>query len=278
MERKGGFIMEKKLNIMVIGAHPDDCDGGCGGIALKYRKLGHAVQFISTTDGSAGHQSCDRSTLAKIRRAEAQLAGEKGDIFYQVMNDQDGRLEGNLKSRETILRVIRKFEPDIIFTHRLNDYHPDHRYTSQLVQDSSYLVMIPNVCPDTPPMKFQPIICFIKDGFKRPYPFSADIAVRIDDVIDRKLEMVSCHKSQYADFLPYMDHLQNLLPQDYDDSKYAFDCVNTSDAKTANEYREQLIARYGEKTGLAAKYAEVYEISEYGRQINKEEINDYFPL
>ena len=62
------FMIEKKLNIMVIGAHPDDCDGGCGGIVLKYRKLGHAVQFVSTTNGSAGHQSYDRPTLAKIRK------------------------------------------------------------------------------------------------------------------------------------------------------------------------------------------------------------------
>lgn len=270
-------MIEKKLNIMVIGAHPDDCDGGCGGIVLKYRKLGHAVQFVSTTNGSAGHQSYDRPTLAKIRKMESQTVAEKSGISYLVLDYDDGRLEVNLESREKILRIIRRFSPDIIFTHRPNDYHPDHRYTSQLVQDSSYLVMIPNVCPDTPVMKVQPIICYMSDSFKRPYPFSPDIAVGIDDVIEQKLEMVSCHKSQYFDFLPYLDHLQNLIPTDYDDSRYAYDCVNTCDAKTANNYRKQLIARYGKETGQAVKYAEAYEISEYGRQIEKDEIDNYFP-
>ncbi|MEA4831113.1 MAG: PIG-L deacetylase family protein [Oscillospiraceae bacterium] len=267
-----------KLRILIIGAHPDDCDGGCGGIALKYIKEGCTVQFVSVTDGSAGHQSYKREALAKIRKSEAQASAAVGGLTYLVLDNPDGRLEVNLNTRDELLRIIRNFAPDIIITHRPNDYHPDHRYTSQLVQDNSYLIMIPNVCPDTPALKFQPAIFYMSDSFKRPYSFSPNVAVSIDDVIDRKLEMVSCHKSQFFDFLPWIDRLQKGIPEDYDDSKYAYDCVNGSDRRSADRFRNLLIARYGEQRGSAVEYAEAYEMSEYGSQISEEEINDYFPL
>lgn len=268
----------RQLRVLVIGAHPDDCDGGCGGIALKYCRSGCTVRFVSVTDGSAGHQSLCREELAQIRRAEAQASAAAGGFTYTVLDNPDGRLEVNLKTRDGLLRIIRDFGPDILFTHRPNDYHPDHRYTAQLVQDNSYLIMVPNVCPDTPIMKSQPAIFYMRDSFKRPYPFTPDITVNIDDVIGKKLELITCHKSQFSDFLPWIDRLQLAIPQGYDNNRYAYDFVYGNDGDTARLYRELLTARYGDQKGNAVQYAEAFEMSEYGRQIPTEEMGDYFPL
>jgi LmbE family N-acetylglucosaminyl deacetylase len=271
-------MADKTLHIMVIGAHPDDCDGGCGGLAIKYSSLGHKVKFISTTDGSAGHQSIGRAELGRIRKEEAKAAAVVGELEYQVLDYADGRLEANLDTRENLLRIIRNFSPDLIFTHRPNDYHPDHRYTSQLVQDASYLIMVPNICPDTPAMKFQPTIFYMRDNFKHPYVFTPNVVVSLDDVIDQKLKMVSCHKSQFFDWLPWIDRLQKAFPEDYDDSKFAYDCVNVNDRGAADKFRNLLIARYGSEAGISIEYAEAYEMSEYGNEIAQEEMNDFFPF
>ena len=145
----------------MIGAHPDDCDLTCGGIAIKYSKLGHKVKFVSVTNGDAGHQDHTREELAKIRAEEARQSALTAGIEYEVLDFHDGNLKVDIPTREKILGVIREFNPDLIFTHRPNDYHPDHRYTSILVQDASYLVMVPKVCPNVPYLKHQPIILYM---------------------------------------------------------------------------------------------------------------------
>ena len=124
------------LKIIVFGAHPDDCDIKAGGIAIKYANLGHEVKFVSVTNGDAGHHEIGGVELARRRRAEAQAAGAVAGIEYHVIDNHDGELEPTLENRKKIIRLIRNYTPDLILTHRPNDYHPDHRYTSILVQDS----------------------------------------------------------------------------------------------------------------------------------------------
>jgi LmbE family N-acetylglucosaminyl deacetylase len=270
--------MIKNPRLMVIGAHPDDCDCYCGGLAVKYSRLGRAVQFVSVTDGSAGHQSLDRQTLAEIRKGEAKESAEAADINYLVLDYPDGRLEVNLETREAIIRLIRSFNPDIIITHRLNDYHPDHRYTSQLVQDASYLVMVPAICPDTPAIKRQSAIFFMSDTFEKPYPFTPSAIIGIDDVFGQKLKMVSSHRSQFFDWLPWLDSVQNALPEEYDTENYAFDFISCYDSRLANRFRQALTAKYGLQSGNTMRYAEAYELSEYGAPLSDDDWDVYFPL
>lgn len=265
----------KKLNIMVVGAHPDDCEGGCGGTAIKYVREGCHVTFVSVTDGSAGHQTMDREILAKVRRQEAAESAKTAGIDSIVLSHPDGRLEADLEAREEMVRLIRRLRPDLIFTHRLNDYHPDHRNTSQIVEDSSYLVMVPAICPDTPALDYQPAIFFIHDSFERPYPFCADIAVAIDEVLEQKIRMTSCHRSQYSDFLPWMARKQGEIDENYEISRYPYDAIAGWDASTAEHCRSRLLARYGKENAI--RYAEAYEMSEYGRQLSPDELEDYFP-
>jgi len=75
-----------------------------------------------------------------------------------------------------------------VIANRPNDYHPDHRYTSILVQDSAYMVTVPFFCPDVPAPKKNPVFLHASDGFQRPNPFRADVAVDTDDVIEPTLD------------------------------------------------------------------------------------------
>ena len=114
-----------------------------------------------------------------------------------VLDIHDGELLPTLENRRTITRLIREWKADIVMSHRPNDYHPDHRYTGVLVQDSAYMVAVPNFCPDTPPLKGNPVFLFYSDGFQKPNPFQADVVVSIDSVIDKKLDALDALESQF---------------------------------------------------------------------------------
>src|SRR6185369_7631632 len=109
----------------------------------------------------------------------------------------DGELEPTLENRRTITRLIRKWEADLVICHRPWDYHPDHRYVGVLVQDAAFMVTVPFICPDVPPLKKNPLFLYSSDGFKKPYPFSADIAVSVDDSFDQKLTAIHEIPSQH---------------------------------------------------------------------------------
>jgi LmbE family N-acetylglucosaminyl deacetylase len=128
------LAQNKSLRVIAFGAHPDDCDLGAGGIAAKYAMLGHRVKFVSLTNGDVGHQSQQGEELAKRRRAEAQEAGRRIGIEYEVLDNHDGKLLPTLEVREQVIREIRQWKADIVIAPRPNDYHPDHRYTGVLVQ------------------------------------------------------------------------------------------------------------------------------------------------
>src|SRR5256884_4711674 len=132
-----GRAQNQPVRIIAFGAHPDDCDLGAGGIAAKYAALGNKVKFVSLTNGDAGHQTQHGEELAKRRRAEAQEAGRRIGIEYEVLDNHDGKLLPTREVREQVIREIRQWKADIVIAPRPNDYHPDHRYTGVLVQDAS---------------------------------------------------------------------------------------------------------------------------------------------
>ena len=193
------------VRVIVFGAHPDDCDLEAGGIAIKYVKMGHKVKFVSMTNGDAGHQSMGGGALAKRRMAEAQEAGRRFGVEYTVLDNHDGELMPTLENRLKVIREIRNWKADIVITHPSNDYHPDHRYTSLLVQDASFMVIVPNVAPDTPPLQKNPV--FFWSNTTDP-----DIAVDIDNEADQKLYAASAHESQFFEWLPWLDGTLDKVP------------------------------------------------------------------
>lgn len=264
--------------LMVIGAHPDDPDVKAGGLAAKYARADHEVLFVSVTNGDAGHHEVGGAELARRRRNEARAAGDVVGIDYEVMENHDGELEPTLENRRRLVRRIRQFDPDLVLTHRPNDYHPDHRYTSILVQDSAYLLTVPNICPETSILEDEPVIAYLSDDFRKPYPFEADVVVAIDDAITEKVTMLHQHGSQVYEWLAYnRGYLDDVPESEQARRDWLHERVGTRFSDVADRFRDELVERYGERTGNDVEYAEAFEICEYGGPLVDEETADLFP-
>src|SRR5207247_3870249 len=96
---------------------------------------------------------------------------------YRTIGHPRRRIAANLENRRMLTRLIREWKADLVFSHRPNDYHPDHRYTGILVQDAAYMVTVPFFCPDVPPLKNNPVFMYYSDDFQKPNPFRPDIVV-----------------------------------------------------------------------------------------------------
>ncbi|MBW7892684.1 MAG: PIG-L family deacetylase [Chitinophagaceae bacterium] len=266
----------KPLRLIVIGAHPDDCDLDAGGTAIIFASMGHAVKFVSVTNGDAGHQSEGGGMLAKRRAAEAKEAGRRFGVEYDILNNHDGELEPVLKVRLQIIRKIREWNADIVIAPRPNDYHPDHRYTGVLVQDAAYMVGVPNILPDCPPLKKNPVFLYTYDHFKRPNPFRPDIAIDITPVFDRKIYALDAHQSQFYEWLPWIGGYLDEVPADATARKKWLGQRLTG--TISPEIKNTLEKFYGSRRAAQVSQAEAFEICEYGTQPSEEMIRSLFPM
>ncbi len=264
---------------LVVGAHPDDGELMFGGCALKLVAAGHKVKFVSCCNGDCGHFRMSSKELAARRKKEALKSAEIAGLEeYEILDNHDCELEPTLDLRRKITGIIRDFEPDVVISHRICDYMADHRAAAHLVQDSSYLVTVPMFCPEYAIPQVNPVYMFSYDTFKKPCPFSPDMAVAIDDVMERKLEMLNCHESQFYEWLPYNQGRLDDVPETWEErKKFLTDGWLFRNRDQAEMAGEKLKSRYGEKAA-EIKYAETFELSEYGRQPEVEELNEMFPL
>ena len=246
------------MTAVFIGAHPDDCEVKCGGTAALLTQSGHHVHFVSVTDGSAGHQTDHGPAIAARRRKECNESARRlGLSGYHILPIPDGHLQPTLEARDRIIRIIRETRADLVITHRPCDYHPDHRYTATLVQDSAYLVMVPGVCPDAPPLNTNPLYLYMEDHFQRPYAFRPDIRVDITSVWSKKIASLDAHASQFYEWLPWVDH---------EKLGHELDSVPTDPAERLTWLDHRF--RHGR-----SDLREAFEICEYGRQPNPGEFD-----
>ncbi len=264
------------LRVIAIGAHPDDCDIGAAGTAAKFAALGHKVKFLSVTNGDAGHQSMGGGALAQRRRAEALESARRLGIEYEVLDNHDGELLPTVEVRKQIIRRIREWNADIVIAPRPNDYHPDHRYTGVLVQDAAYMVVVPNVVPDVPPLRRNPVFLYFQDNFQRPNPFRPDVAVVIDDVFDKKVAAFDAHVSQFYEWLPWVDGRLDQVPKDPEERRKWVASQRVRPISPAT--LASLTKWYGAERAQRARYVECFELCEYGRQPNDDEIRRLFPM
>ncbi|WP_331233961.1 PIG-L deacetylase family protein [Natronorarus salvus] len=263
------------LSLLVIGAHPDDPDIKAGGLACAGAAAGHDVLFVSMTDGRGGHHEDHGEGLVRRRREEAAAAAATAGISYRVLDTPDGRLRPTLDRREELVRLIRETDPDVVFTHRTNDYHPDHRYTSQLVRDAAYTVTVPNVCPETPILETNPVFAYLLDTFARPNPFEPELFVPIDEeALERKYDMLDCHESQMYEWLPYNKGNLDAVPEGGEARRTWLESDPHPGLRkmreAADRFRDGLIERFGAERGRAIEYVEAFEISEYGSPLSLE--------
>jgi LmbE family N-acetylglucosaminyl deacetylase len=270
-----------KLRVIAIGAHPDDCEDKFAGTAVKLVKAGHAVKFLSLANGDAGHQGEGGGALARRRHAETQESARRlGISEYEVLDNHDGELLPTLDVRKQIIRAIRQWNADIVLAPRPNDYHPDHRYASMLVQDAAYLVMVPNIVPDVLSLRKNPVFLYYQDEFQKPAPFHPDVVVAIDDVWNTKIDALDAHVSQVYEWLPWIDGNLEKVPKDAAARKkwLAAICNDSGDCtdRITPAVREALVQRYGAQAEQFT-HAEAFELCEYGRRPSIEELRQMFP-
>lgn len=271
---------KEKIRVIAIFAHPDDADSKMAGTAALLAERGVAVKFLSLTNGNAGHHEQGGGILATRRRLEAKLAAEQYGIDeYVVLDNHDGELLPDLNVRLQVIREIRKWNADVVIGLRPNDYHPDHRNAGKLVEDASYMVAVPNIASDVPALKKNPVFLYMQDKFKKPNPFSHDIVVAIDQVIEKKLNGLDKHVSQYYEWLPWINNHgdMSVVPKDTLARK---EWLRTQRINLAivDEQRKALEKWYGKAKASNVKYAESFEITEYGNQPSEEEIRRLFPM
>ena len=267
---------DKPLKILMIGAHPDDCDIKGGGTAALFVAMGHQVKFISVTNGDAGHMEQGGGVLAKRRMAESEEVARRLKITYEVLDHHDGELEATLPIRLELIRKIRGWDADVVISHRANDYHPDHRYTAILVQDAAFMVGVPNIAADTPPLRKNPVFLYFQDNFQKPYPFQADIAIDITPVIDNKIDALDAHVSQFYEWLPWIANDPDPIPEGKAERLV---WLKKKRAMAPNAAVKKALAEwYGPEKAQKAAYAEAFEICEYGTQPDKNEILRLFPM
>jgi len=265
-----------QIRLIVIGAHPDDCDINAAGLAAKMTQLGHKVKFLSVTNGDAGHQTLGGGALAVRRRAEAQESARRTGIEYEVLDNHDGELVPSVDVRMQIIRRIRQWNADVVIAPRPNDYHPDHRYTGVLVQDAAYMVVVPNIAADTPPLKKNPLFLYMQDRFQKPAPFRADIAISIDDVKEKKFNALDAHVSQFYEWLPWVDGTLDQVPSGVAERRAWLEKTRSRPVSAA--VRAALVRWYGDDKAAATHLAEAFEICEYGKQPTDDEIRRLFPM
>jgi LmbE family N-acetylglucosaminyl deacetylase len=271
--------MSGAVRLLIIGAHPDDADFAAGGTAALYRAAGHVVYMVSLTNGDAGHHQQAGPPLAQRRRAEAAAAGAVIAAPYEVFDNHDGELMPTLENRRQVIRLIRTFKPDLVLTHRPNDYHPDHRYTSQLVQDAAYMITVPAIVPEVPHLASNPVIAYLPDDFQRPYPFEPAVVVDVGSVLDKIVGMMHCHTSQFYEWLPYNTGTVNQVPADEAGRRaWLLEQVQERLRRRANQYRDLILDLYGLQRGAQVEYIEAFEACEYGAPLDATARRRLFPF
>lgn len=263
--------MPTPLRLLILGAHPDDAEFHAGGLATKYRRLGHTVRIISLTCGDAGHQTLSGPALSARRRDEMRDAAAVIGADFDMWEHGDGRLEPSLELRWQVIRELRTFAPDLVLTHRTNDYHPDHRAAGHVVRDASYLVTVPAIVPEAAILRSPPVVAYLPDRFTRPNPLRGDVTIDVGEDVNTILEMLACHRSQVFEWLPFNRGILEQLPAD-EAGKLAWlrEWYCGYLRPQADRYRQELIATYGPTVGQQIEFAEVFEISEYAAQLDAE--------
>lgn len=270
---------DEPLRLLILGAHPDDAEYHAGGLSSIYRERGHVVKMVSLTNGGAGHHARAPAELAAMRRKEAEEAAGVIGAASEVWQYPDGHLQVTLELRHRVIHQIRSFRPDLVLTHRPNDYHPDHRAAGQVVQDASFMVRVPLVVPETPPLRRDPVVAYMADLFTKPNPMAADVIMDVTDRAETIVAMLACHRCQVFEFLPWLEGTLEQVPQDEGQRvRWLRQWYAQQIRPRADRYRQELIAAYGQDRGSQIEFAEVYEISEYGSPLDGPARKRLFPF
>jgi N-acetylglucosamine malate deacetylase 1 len=268
----------RPLRVIAFGAHPDDAELKFAGTGALFAAQGAKVKLVALTNGDVGHFSMAGGPLAQRRKAEVEACHKMLGVDTDVLDIHDGELMPDLETRKKVANLIREWQADIVLSHRPWDYHPDHRAVGKLAEDAAVVVAAPYFAPYTPPTKGNPIFLFYSDNFKKPYPFDPILAVGFDDVAQKKWDCISSLPSQFGDADSWQARYGRNVPTDEAGRKaYLIEGVKQRSADVANQYRNLLVQLYGEQKGRAIKYAEAFELNQYGTNATQDQLKGMFP-
>lgn len=182
------------MNILAIGAHPDDIEILCGGTLALYAEQGHRIFMAVATDGSVGTPDLSKAEIAAVRQKEAAASAKVLSAELIWMGFEDEWLFNDRPTRIAFLDVIRQADPDVMFIHSANDYIADHRNAGQIALDCRIPASVRLVETSLPACRKIPHVFFMDNvaGIE----FAPEHYVDISSVLATKQQMVSCHASQ----------------------------------------------------------------------------------
>lgn len=184
------------MNILAIGAHPDDIEESCGGTLAKYAKQGHKVFTATTTNGNIGSATLPMEEIAKIRKEEARRAAALIGAEYICLDYDDEMYFEDRAARIAMIDLIRYCKADVILTHNPRDYNPDHELTSKIVNDVAVMIPIAKIETRSKPVDTIPTLVYFEPV--HGIEFIPTEYVDITEEIEIKRAMCAEHKSQVA--------------------------------------------------------------------------------
>ena len=182
------------MNILAIGAHPDDIEINCAGTLAKYAKRGDKVFMATATNGNIGSATLPMDEIARIRKAEAAASAAHIGAEYICLDYDDEMFYEDKAARIKFINLVRYCKADIILTHNPEDYNPDHELTSKIINDIAVMIPIAKIPTEAPPYDRIPAIYYFETA--NGLGFIPQEYVDITDVMDIKMAMCHEHKSQ----------------------------------------------------------------------------------
>jgi LmbE family N-acetylglucosaminyl deacetylase len=182
------------MNILFVGAHPDDIEVSAGGTAAAYAQQGDKVFFCVATNGNVGSSTLPKAEIAAVRHQEALNSTKVIGAELIWLDYDDEFLLDSVETRHALIEAFRIARPDVIFCHWREDYNPDHSISGMLVDECAHMGPIPNIKTASPPTDKIPHVYFMDTP--AGVNFAPEIYVDISRTFATKLKMVACHVSQ----------------------------------------------------------------------------------
>ncbi|MBS1598777.1 MAG: PIG-L family deacetylase [Bacteroidetes bacterium] len=266
----GIAFSQTPLRVMVIFAHPDEGEIYTGGITALFTKMGHQVKFMSLTNGDAGHYSMKPADLAKRRYQEAMDSKKilsLGD--YEVLNYHDQYLKNTKEVQDKVIKSIQEWKADIVFTYYpAKGGHTDNMTAGYIVRDAAPRLQ----------MAKMPVFVYIRDYHTINFSYIPDFAISIDSVWETKLAACAAQKSQVTEAIP---HGMGILKEVREHPEKQKELIYNNTLPFSNVTNNNMFALekwYGKEQAAKIKYAEAFEIAEFGRQVEDIEMKTLFPM
>lgn len=182
------------MNVVAVGAHPDDMELLCGGTLAKFAQQGDQVWVVTLSVGELGHRDIEPSELSQIRRQEASASTALIGAQYVCLDQPAEYIQDTAEARNKLIEALRQAQADVVLTHPPLDYHLDHVNTSKVAFAATLAAPIVRIATVSAPLARHPMLfyCDALGGLE----FQPSHYVDITSTYDAKMAMLRCHQTQ----------------------------------------------------------------------------------